>query len=88
MPERADDALRIDAGAGAGAVFFGIFVLRIDIGEAGLDGVQFVAPNAPVQDFKPACGGIEFPVRALTDERNREREVVGPHDQKSLFAFD
>ena len=24
----------------------------------------------------------------LTDERNREREVVGSHDQKRLVAFD
>ena len=62
---RTDDALRINAGTGPGAVLFGILVLRIDIGETGLDGVQFIASNAPVQDFKPACGRIEFPVFRL-----------------------
>ena len=40
------------------------------------------------RDFKPAGGRIEFPARLLTGERDRKREVVGSHDQKSLFAFD
>ena len=82
-----DDAPRIDAGAGTGAILLRIFVLRIDIGKAGLNRVEFVAPNAPVQDLKPAGGRIERPVRFPADERNREREVVGSHDQESLVAF-
>ena len=59
-----DDALRVDAGARA-AILLGIFVLRIDIGEAGLDRVELVAPDAAVQHLEPARGRVELPARFL-----------------------
>ena len=40
---------------------FGVFALGIGDGEAGLDGVEFVAADAAVEDFILAGGGVEVP---------------------------
>src|ERR1700693_2355641 len=67
----ADDALRISGAGAADAIFVGVLVLRVDIGKAGLDRVELVAADAPIQDLKPAGGCIELPGGALARERNR-----------------
>src|SRR6516225_454213 len=57
----ADNALRIGGGASAGARDLGIVILRIDVGEEGLDRVQFVVADAAEQDFLQAGFGIKAP---------------------------
>ena len=47
----ADDALRIDAFAGAGTSLFGVFILRIDVGETGLNCVELIAADAAKDNF-------------------------------------
>src|SRR5262249_41468347 len=47
-----DDALRVDADTIPGPVFLGVFVLRIRIGEAGLNRVELVAADAAIEDFE------------------------------------
>src|SRR6185437_732856 len=83
----ADDALRVDADAVA-VVTVGIFVLGIDKGEAGLDGIEFVAPDTAEQDFLPPARRVELPPRLRANQRDRKREIVGADDQRCPLAFD
>jgi hypothetical protein len=50
LARAADDALRIDANAVA-AILFRILIFSIDEGETGLDSVEFIAPDATVQNL-------------------------------------
>src|SRR5262249_14454373 len=79
-----DDPLRIGSDAVA-VILVGIFVLCVDEGETGLDGVEFVAPDTPQQNFVPALVGVEFPTGLGEDQRNGEQEVIGADDQRGLF---
>src|SRR6202043_3183300 len=81
----ADDALRVDADPLA-AILVGIFVLRIHVGETGLDGVELVGADAPIQDLHPAGFGIEAPGVALVHERDRERKIIASDDQRRVVA--
>jgi hypothetical protein len=55
----ADDSLGVDAVAAN--AFLGIFLLRIDEGEAGFDGVELVAPDAAGENLLTACRRVELP---------------------------
>ena len=80
--------LGIDAHTRSGPVLLGIFILCVDIGKAGLDRVQFVASDAPVEDLEPACGGVELPTGLGARQRNRERKiVVAKYDDGFLVAL-
>src|SRR4029077_19986473 len=65
----------------------GIFVLRVDVGEAGLDGVDLVAADAAEEDLLPAGFVIEAPRVALVHQRDREREIVFSDDQRRTLAL-
>ena len=52
-----DSALRIDSRPRA-AVLVGIFILRVDIGERGLDRVELVASNPTIENLDAAGGPI------------------------------
>jgi hypothetical protein len=66
-------------GTSARTVQGGILALRIDDREARLDGVQFILPDAPVEDFLPALLGIEAPPISALHERDREGPVILPY---------
>ena len=55
----------VNAHARAGSVFFGIFVLRVDVGEASLNRIEFVSADAPVEEPVAAFDGIERPQAAF-----------------------
>jgi hypothetical protein len=66
--------------------FLCIFVLRVDICETGLDCVQFVASDSPVQDFKAAGRGIELPAGLLAQQWNRERKIIIADDKHAFLV--
>src|SRR5262249_19641837 len=78
----ADDALRVDSVASDSLLC--IFVLRVDIGEAGLNGPQLVAADAAKKNFFASGRGVELPRALLAHERNGKREIVLPDDQDGL----
>src|SRR5262249_1838017 len=81
----ADEASRVDAGARYALV--GVVLLRVHIGEGGLDCRELVAADAPVEDFLATRCGVEPPSRILAHERNRERKVILPDDQGCLVLL-
>src|SRR5260221_263827 len=86
LPGSADDALGIDTSTLSGPVLLGIFVLRVDIGKTSLDRVQFVAPDAPIQDFEAAGRGIKLPASLLPHQRNRKWKIIGTEDDHGLLV--
>src|SRR5262249_41371504 len=80
----ADDALGIDAVAAD--AFLGVFLLRIDIGQRGLDRAQVVAADAAEQDFVAAGRGVELPAAVLAHQRDRERPVLVADDELGLVS--
>src|SRR5262249_21973939 len=66
----ADDASRVDAGSRYPLVR--IVLLRVHIGESGLDGRELIASDAAIEDFLAARRGVELPPAVLAHERNRE----------------
>ena len=63
--------------AAAVPVRAGVFALRLHIGAADLDGLQFIFADAPVEDFLLAGLGVKEPLAAgKTRQRHGERIVV------------
>ena len=87
LPGCTDDALGIDTNAGSGPVLLCIFVLSVDIGKTGLDCVQFVAADAPVQDFEAAGGGIELPAALLARKRDRKWKFIDAKNSTALLSL-
>src|SRR5262249_30371363 len=78
----ADDVLCVHSIAGNAP--FRIFLLRVDIGETGLDRAQLVAANAAIKDLLAAGRGVEPPGAILADERDRKRPILPADDQRGL----
>src|SRR5262249_14640725 len=78
----ADNALCVDAIAGDAPV--GIFLLRVDIGETGLDRAQLIAADAAIKDLIAAGCGIEAPGAVLAHEWDREWPIFAAKDQHGL----
>src|SRR3954468_18328285 len=64
--------------------FLGIFLLRIDEGEGGFDGVELIAPDAAGEYLLTACRRVELPAAVLAHQRDRERPLLVADDQHSL----
>src|SRR5262249_43431326 len=78
----ADNALCVNAIAGDAPV--GIFLLRVDIGETGLDRAQLIAADAAIKDLLPSGRGIEPPGAILAHERDREWPIFPAEHQRGL----
>src|SRR5262249_47958975 len=80
----ADEALSIGALALA-AIFRSIVILRVHIGKAGLNRVEFVVADAPSEDFLPASHGVERPSSILVARQwDRERIIIVADHQDRL----
>ena len=51
-----------------------------------MDRVEFVAPDATIEDLETSLGRVELPAGLAVDQRNREREVVRAQDQRGLLV--
>src|SRR5262249_19045255 len=76
-----DDALCINPRSRASAILGGIIVLRIDVSERRLNGVEFVAANAAGQNLLPSGGPVELPTVTFANQRNRNRKILWADDQ-------
>src|SRR5262249_7285353 len=83
-----DNALCVNARPSARAILSGVFLLRIQIRKADLDGVEFIAPDAAIQKLKaPGSSSIEPPHSMLADQRDWERKVLLPDHHDCLVAI-
>ena len=85
---RAGDLLCIDAGGLAVMPRRRVLLLRIDVDLAHLDGIELIAPDAPVENFLRARGGVEAPHVALLHDGNRHRPVFVADVQNALRRAD
>src|SRR5258707_1203654 len=74
LARAADDALGKNPDAGAGSVLLRVFVLSVNIGKARLYGIEFVAPDASIENFQAAGRRIKPPGRILADTGDWKRE--------------
>ena len=66
----------------------GIFVLRLNVSEAHLNGGKLIAADAPAQDLIEPGPGVEAPFLVLAHERDGERPVIVADDERRLvFAL-
>ena len=59
LARRADDALGVLVDAGRVVLRERVFVLRLDVAAADLDGVELVAADAPIEDLLAPGAGVE-----------------------------
>ena len=64
-----------------GGIKRGIFILRLNICEAHLNGGKLVAADAAAQDFIETGLGVELPLTCFVDEGNGKRPVVIANDE-------
>ena len=79
--------LRVSEDAVAVAILGRVLVLRIDDRLQHLDYVELVLPDPAREELVLAGGGIEPPLLAALDDRERERIVVAAHDERRLVAI-
>ena len=72
----ADDSLRILIYSGTVMFFHRILVLGFHVVTTDFDSIQFVAPNAPVQNFLTSCGSVEEPSSISLDDGDRQWPIV------------
>src|SRR5206468_10501597 len=76
LARRADKFACVFRYAIAVRIFCHIVALGINDREAHLDGVQFIAADAAIENFlRPSCG-VEMPTVLRFHERNRHRPLV------------
>src|SRR5258708_36004737 len=72
----ADDPLRVLIHLRIIVFFQGIFVLRLHITTANLDGVQFIGTDTPEKDLLAACLGVENPLFRFVHKRDRKWPIL------------
>src|SRR4029079_2673145 len=66
----ADNAPGIRARACSGSILLGIFVLRINVSQTGLDRIQLVLSDTAEENFITTNGSVEQPFSVLQHKRN------------------
>jgi hypothetical protein len=76
FPGRADDFLRVLVRFGIVVLLHGVFVLRLDVTAADLNGVQFIGADSAEKYLVATSLGIERPLSADINDGEWERPIV------------
>src|SRR5580704_13270548 len=57
-------------------LFQSVFVLRLDVAAANLDGIQFIGTDASENDLLATRFGVESPFPFVLDERDRQWPIL------------
>src|SRR5215471_3875702 len=82
-----DDALSVLGDGRAAARLGSVLLLGLHVTLADLDRVELVASDAPDQDLVLPGHGVEAPGSGALDERDRNRPVLRPHDDRRLLRI-
>src|SRR5262249_24420011 len=83
---RTNDLLRVIGNAAWGSILVGVITFGFDVAAANLNGVKFIAADAPHEDLLlPPCR-VEVPQSVHCDDRNGQRPFIVA-DQKRFCVL-
>src|SRR3569833_3096777 len=83
----ADDPLGVYSGTFIRPHLFGIFILRVNVGQACLDSIEFVTTDTAVKDLAATRQRVEMPETTFADQWYREWEILFADNQKTFAVI-